>query len=199
MKRLLLACFAIAVFTGASYAQGGFRLGAKLGANLNKVDGVSFKDGFDFSYHAGGWMEIDFNKKWGVQPEVLFNQSTTQRSSFNTLYPTYVNPSADPNGKIKLNYLSIPILLRYNIGNLVTLNAGPQFGILLSQDKDFLQNGKEAFKSGDFSMVGGIQLNLSMLRIYGRYNIGLSNINDIDNQDKWKNQQIQLGLGLKLL
>jgi hypothetical protein len=47
-------------------------------------------------------------------------------------------------------------------------------------------------------MIGGLQLNLSRLRVYGRYNIGLTNINDIDEKDKWKNQQIQLGLGVKL-
>jgi hypothetical protein len=61
-----------------------------------------------------------------------------------------------------------------------------------------LQNGKSAFKSGDFAMVAGAQVNLKMLRIYGRYNIGLQNINDIDQKDKWTNQQIQLGLGVRL-
>ncbi|MFY7900037.1 MAG: hypothetical protein ACOVNY_07620, partial [Chitinophagaceae bacterium] len=83
------------------------------------------------------------------------------------------------------------------IGNLVTLNLGPQFGILINQDKSLVRNGEEAFKNGDFSMVGGVQLNFKVLRVYGRYNIGLSNLNDIDNQEKWKTQQLQLGLGLK--
>jgi hypothetical protein len=52
-------------------------------------------------------------------------------------------------------------------------------------------------RDGDFAMVLGGQINLSVLRIYGRYNIGLQNINDIDSKDKWTNQQIQLGLGLR--
>jgi hypothetical protein len=81
---------------------------------------------------------------------------------------------------------------------LVTLQAGPQFSILMNNDRTLLQNGEEAFKSGDFAMAGGVTLNLKMLRVYGRYNIGLTNINDIDNQDKWKGQQLQLGLGLRL-
>ena len=195
MKRLLLAAAAIIVFTAASYAQGGVRLGIKLGANLNKIEGQSFKDGFDLSYHAGGFAEIDFNKKWGIQPEVLWNQTSGRRSNFNTLYASVINPSGSE--KIKLNYLSIPVLLRYNIGSIVSLNAGPQFGILLSEDKTFLQSGQSAFKNGDFSMVAGAQLNFTFLRVYGRYNIGLQNINDIDNKEKWTNQQIQLGLGLR--
>jgi hypothetical protein len=47
-------------------------------------------------------------------------------------------------------------------------------------------------------MVGGLQLNLKVLRVYGRYVIGMNNINDVANSENWKNQQIQLGIGLKL-
>jgi hypothetical protein len=196
MKRLLLACTAIIVFTAVSYAQGGFRLGVKLGTSLNKVEGQSFKEGFDLSYHAGGFAEIDFNKKWGIQPEVLWNQTSGRRSNFNSLYVSVANPNGSE--KFKLDYLSIPLLLRYNIGSILSLNAGPQFSILLNEDKTLLQSGQSAFKDGDFSMVGGAQLNFKFLRVYGRYNIGLQNINDIDSKDKWTNQQIQLGLGLRL-
>jgi hypothetical protein len=69
----------------------------------------------------------------------------------------------------------------------------------MSQNKDLLQEVKDAFKSGDFSMVGGLQLKFSSIRLYGRYAIGLSNINDIDNRDSWKNQSIQLGVGFTIL
>ena len=47
-------------------------------------------------------------------------------------------------------------------------------------------------------MIGGVQLKLSSLRINGRYVIGLNNLNDLDNQSKWKNQGFQLSLGLAL-
>lgn len=197
MKRFFLAVVTIMVFTAGTYAQGGFRLGIKAGTNLNKITGESFKDGFDLSYHVGAFAEIDFNKKWGIQPEVLWSQSATKRTNFDNLYPTIVNSTTSKDERIKLNYLAIPILLRYNIGNILTLNAGPQFGILINQDKNFLQNGQSAFKDGDFSLVGGAQLNFNFLRIYGRYNIGLKNLNDVGNQDKWTNQQIQMGVGLR--
>lgn len=48
-------------------------------------------------------------------------------------------------------------------------------------------------------MLAGLQLNLSSFRIYGRYNIGLTNLSDIGNAESWKYQQIQLGVGLKVL
>ena len=47
-------------------------------------------------------------------------------------------------------------------------------------------------------MVAGAQLNFGALKAYGRYNIGLANINDIGNQDSWKSQQFQLGIGLRI-
>ena len=100
---------------------------------------------------------------------------------------------------VKLSYLSIPILLNYKlIGNFLTLQAGPQVGILMDQNKNLLQNGGKAFSDGDFSLVGGVQLKLSSLRLSGRYVVGLNNINEIDNQDRWKNQGFQFSVGVAL-
>lgn len=195
MKKLLLAVVVVMGTITLVSAQGA-RVGVKLGTNLNKISGQSFKDGFDLSYHFGGFLEVDLNRKWGIQPELLWSQTSTKRTSFNTLYSNQINP-LNNNEKIKLDYLAIPVLLRYSVAGILTLNVGPQFGILLNQDKTLLQNGESAFKSGDFSMVAGGQLNFKFVRVYGRYNIGLQNINDIDNKDKWTNQQIQLGLGLR--
>jgi hypothetical protein len=195
MKRVMYLLIAATLIASVASAQG-VRAGIKAGANMNKVTGQSFDEGFDLSYHLGGFAEIDFNKKWGIQPELLWSQSRTMRSSgFNSIYPGIINPNGDQD--IKLDYLAIPILLRYNVGNMLTLNAGPQFGILINQNDNLLQNGENAFKKGDFAMVLGAQLNFNFLRVYGRYNIGLQNINDIDNKDKWTNQQLQLGVGLR--
>ena len=196
MKKVIMSVLVLVTVVSVSQAQG-VRLGVKAGANLNKISGQSFNDGFDLSYHFGGFLEVDFNKKWGIQPEVLWSQSTGKPTSFKTVYATSVNPLLDGNQQIKLNYLSIPLLLRYNVGDILSLNAGPQYSILINKDNTLLQNGQSAFKDGDFAMVLGAQLNFKYLRIYGRYNIGLQNINDIDNKDKWTNQQIQTGIGFR--
>lgn len=194
MKKKISVFIVLFVAAAASLHAQSFKLGIKLGSNLTKIDGQSFQDGFKLSYHAGAFAEIDLSKKLGIQPEVLFNQTSSKTTNNLNDIVNGLNPNAD----FKLNYLSIPILLRYNVNNFITLNAGPQYSILLSSDKSLVQSGKDAFKSGDFSAVAGIQLNLSSLRVYGRYVIGLSEINDITSQQKWKNQQVQLGLGIKL-
>ena len=100
---------------------------------------------------------------------------------------------------MKLNYLSIPILLNYKlIGSFLSLQAGPQFSVLMSKNKTLLQNGGEAFKSGEFSMLAGAQVKMGAIRVNGRYVVGLNNINDIDDRDKWKSQGFQLSVGIAL-
>jgi hypothetical protein len=195
--KVKLATTVVALFImQAATAQ--FRIGAKVGTNIVKVAGKSFEDEFRYGYHLGGFAEIVLtqDKKLSLQPEVLFNQySTTLDSSYKEIYEGIINSSQS---KVKLNYLAIPILLNYKLIGPLQLQAGPAFGILMDQNKNFLQNGADAFKKGDFSLVAGAQIRLSKIYLNGRYVIGLNNINDIDNQDKWKSQVIQLSLGLSL-
>ncbi|TMI61388.1 MAG: PorT family protein [Bacteroidetes bacterium] len=195
MKTKFLFLSAALLFSFASMAQ--FHIGAKAGANISKVEGHSFNDQFKYGYHLGGFMEIPISKKLTIQPEVLFNQySTVLDSSYKNIYDGVFSSQNGTN--IKLNYLSIPILLEYKMASFFRLQAGPQFGILIDQDRNLLQNGGDAFRRGDLSMLAGAEIQIMKLRITGRYAIGLSNINDIDNQDKWTNQGFQLSLGLAL-
>jgi hypothetical protein len=194
MKTKTLTLFAALLITLAGSAQ--FHIGIKGGANITKVDGKSFKKEFRYGYHLGGFMEIRAGNKLVVQPEVLWNQYATRLdSNIKSVYQDVFNG----NSNIKLNYLSIPIVLNYKlIGSFLSLQAGPQFGILIDQSKTVLQNGGEAFKKGDLSMLAGIQLKLANVRINGRYAVGLNNISDIANDNKWKSRGFQLSLGLAL-
>jgi len=192
MKTKLLLTAVISIISFSAFSQG-LKIGAKGGVTMNKISGQTFKDQFTYGYHIGGFATIGFSKKFAIQPEVMFNQVNVDTSSqFSDVY------QFNKLSSVQLKYLSIPILLNYNAGRLITLQAGPQFGILMNKSNTLVQNGKDAFKSGDFSMLGGVQLNISHFKLYGRYVIGLNNLNDIDNKDKWKNQSIQLGVGLTL-
>jgi Outer membrane protein beta-barrel domain len=195
MKAIILTAIFAASFAGISYAQW-IHIGPKIGTNINKISGKSFKDEFSYNYSAGGFATIKLGKKWSIQPEVVFNQvSSDTTSDFSQLYK--IDGSTISN--IKLNYLSIPLLLNYHLSKGIALQAGPQYGILLSQNANLIENGKQAFKKGDFSLLGGVQLQLGAIRVYGRYAVGLNNLNDIDNKDQWKNQSIQLGIGFAIL
>jgi opacity protein-like surface antigen len=195
MKSLLLSIASFFFLSSFADAQG-FNAGIKFGTNVNKISGEAFSKRFTYGYSAGAFAEIKIHEKWKIQPEVLFNQMNTDTSDkFSQLYK--ISPNQVFN--IKLSYLSLPILASYKLSKVVALQAGPQYAILINQSESLLENGKKAFKQGDFSLLAGVQVKLASIRIYGRYAIGLNNLNDIDNRDKWRNQSIQLGIGFAFL
>jgi hypothetical protein len=196
MKLRFLSLLLLAVaFSSTSFAQG-IHAGLKGGVNIFKIDGQSFKDEFDYGYNLGAFAEIKLSPKVGIQPEILWNQQQTRTTDeFNDIYNDGIGELRD----VKLNYLSIPLLLNLSPSKAVTFQVGPQFGILIDKEESLLRNGKDAFKTGDLSMLGGIQLNLGSAKVGGRYVIGLNDLNDIDDRDDWRNQGFQLYVGFRLL
>lgn len=177
--------------TSALFAQG-FTFGIKAGANLGKISGQSFKDEFTLGYHAGAFVTIG-GKKFAIQPEVLLSQVNADTSTrFSDVY------AFNHIKNIQLNALTIPIMINYNISNILTLQAGPQFGVILDQNKNLTQNGKDAFKTNNFSVAAGIQLKLLKFRVYGRFVGGVTDLKNIEANDTWKVQNIQLGIGIAL-
>jgi hypothetical protein len=57
-----------------------------------------------------------FSDHLGIQPEVLYSAQGAK--------------SGDQ--KYKVNYVTVPVLVRYNINEMWSLHAGPQFGVLTS-------------------------------------------------------------------
>jgi len=193
-KQIVLVLFLSVLASTASFAQSGFlRLGVKAGANLNKISGEGYNEGFKFNYHLGAFAQLNFTQGFGIQPELIFSQSTAKSGDqFSDIYPNGENLK-----NIKLNYLSIPVLANIGLGGKnLKLQVGPQYSIAVSKDKSLFQNGKDAFKSGDFAAVAGLWLQLPLgINVSGRYVIGLSDINDLPDSKKWTNQAIQLGVG----
>ena len=190
MKKIIVSIFSLIVFASSSNAQK-LHLFAKVGPNFTKIAGKEFSEDYKTGFHAGGALEIGLSKSISLQPELLF-------SELKTLSATTVIGGIRASQEVKLNYMSIPLLLKINATKLLSIHLGPEYSILVSNEKDLLQNGEAAFKSGNFSLIGGVQLNLSNINIYGRYNVGLSSIEDAPNTDKWNSQQIQLGLAFKV-
>lgn len=193
MKTKLIA-IALLMFIGTGAFAQGFKLGLKGGANIGKVNGEAFKDKFTWGYQIGGFATVAIGDKFAIQPEVMFNQLDLDTSShFSDVYTEF-----NKRNNIKFNSLTIPVMFNYNLNKIFTLQAGPQFGIVLNQDKNLLRNGEDAFKSGNFALAGGLQLNLLKFRVYGRYVGGLTNLDNVGNKDSWKVQSMQVGIGFTL-
>lgn len=189
----LITLTTLVLLTTISYGQF-LKFGVKGGANLVKMEGISFEDGYNLGYYAGGFVEMKLGEKWYIQPEVQFGEtSLTYSEKFSDIY----NNVLDFNNltSMKLQRISIPITLNYKIANIFSLSAGPQFSRITDRGESLLKNAGKAFSEGDVGLAVGGNLMLSNFRINARYIWGLKDMNNIDNQDPWKAQTAQIGVG----
>lgn len=200
MQKLHFLFSAFLLFSVAAGAQhfdenkeSAVRFGAKAGVNINKIAGEAFRDKYSYNYTLGGFAQINFSRKIGIQPEINFTQSSAEVSD--DASTVYDDLFLDGNQKkAKLNYLKVPVLLNVDLGtsNRFKLQVGPQWGKLLHTNTD----DKSFFKGSDISALGGLWLQLPVINLGARYEVGLSNINDAVHQDKWKSQAFQFFAGI---
>ncbi len=168
-------------------------IGVKLGANLSGVNGPSLKGDFKVGYLVGAYADLNIGKKIALQPELLFSQTTTTTANSSLI------PNFEALKKINLHYMSIVALLDYKVLPFIHAQLGPQVGTLLNSNQSITTDAVKAFKSGDFSVVVGAEARFLKFRGGVRYVVGLSNINDLANQEKWKNQNVQIALSYNIL
>lgn len=204
MKKLLTAL--LMVISLYSFAQRNkpdgdrenfFRIGAKGGANINKISGKSYKEGFNFNFQAGIFLQFNFSERFGLQPEVNFVQSTSEftNDANDIYYDLFLDGSQK---KSRLNFLEVPVLLNINVGQSkrVKLQIGPAYGGLLKQTVDSLKNNGNIYKNGEWAAIGGFFIQLPFVNLGARYKMGLTELNGIDNQQKWRSQSVQVFVGV---
>ena len=175
-------------------AQDKFALGIKVGQNFSSVNDVAV-DHNTASYHAGVTTFFKVTDKFGIAPEFILSQTKLETTPAVT--SLMGNGSLQPE-TYHLNYLSIPLLCEFKPVQKFSIQAGPQYSILIDQKKDGIGNASMAFKNGEFAFVGGAKFDLGGFFLYGRYVVGLQNINELQDQTKWRTTQWQLGVGMNL-
>lgn len=195
MKKILLVAV-LASFSLVTTAQEeGIRFGAKAGVNFATItgDGTDDVDG-KTGFHLGAIVEIPISEKFAFQPEILYS---SQGSS---------EEDGGIDSKLNLNYINIPLMAKYYIAQGLSLQAGPQIGFLASAKSKTEGDGVEVeidadefIKGIDFGLNFGLGYQLAAgIFFEGRYNLGLSDINDIDGvSEEIKNSVIQLSVGYK--
>jgi hypothetical protein len=198
MKKGLLLAGILAVFTGTAVNAQRVNYGLKASLLFSKVGGEGIKPSFTPGFQGGAFFEFDLSKdkKWGIQPELLFTQTTAKKGTdFASKYVTHHNTAA--RDKIKISAATVPLLLRYSPIPAITLNLGAQYTYMYFIDENLLKANRDAFKKSDIGAVAGAQVNVGNVRFIGRYILGLTNINDIPApQYSWKTNQISIGLGV---
>lgn len=178
-KFLLLAVVTALGFTNAKAQE--IKLGVKGGLNFASLNGDNTKD-IDVvtSFNFGVVSEIALSEKFSFQPELMYSG---QGYSFN-------------DNTIALSYLNVPLMGKYYVTKGLSLEAGPQLGFLLAA-KNEKTDVKDAFKTFDFGVNFGLGYKLENgLNFGARYNLGLTNINNLDNSSsKNRNGVLQISVG----
>ncbi|CAD0005391.1 MULTISPECIES: porin family protein [Flavobacterium] len=169
MKNLFLLC--IVLVSTSSFSQSFFdrlHFGLKAGGNYSDFYNADFDTEGLPGFHAGAIIAFDINKNWSVQEEFLYStQGAKLKSKF----------SDDKD--LKLSYISVPIVVKYKTDFGLYFEAGPQVGILASEDFKEITNDDFAEKI-DAGMVGGIGYQFSNgLGIGARYYMGLTDVSKI--------------------
>jgi len=189
MKKIALSLFIVVLAATFTRAQN-ISIGARAGANFVSIsESVSGGSPTAFttrnSFLVGGYATIMFNDKVGIQPELFY-------SSMGAVAPGVIGGSTI----YKLNYVSLPVLFRYQFSKKWNLIAGPQLGILASAKSDDTDI-KSNLNSSDFGLTLGLGVDLGKMNIGARYYSGLTNITKSSGQTD-KNYAVQVVVGYKL-
>ncbi|MEX6625835.1 porin family protein [Tenacibaculum salmonis] len=214
MKKVLLIIAIVAAGFTANAQEVSF--GAKAGLNIANYSKST--DDIDSeartSFHIGAVAEIKISDKFSFQPELIYSEqgATIDYTETTTVLTEFTKVKLK--GNIKLNYLNIPLMAKYYVMEGLSLEAGPQVGFLLSNKSKIKttvessllgESGtetsdlylKDNLKSVDFGLNFGAGYKLDNgLNFSARYNLGLSNMNDYeDNGNSRKNGVFQLSVG----
>lgn len=197
MKKLFVG---LAVVVGSmSFAQ---QFGIKAGANISSIS----KDGFEdtkskVGFNAGVFMNAPLSEQFSIQPEVMYSQMGSK-----------VNFTDNASATLKLDYITVPVMFQFNATPQFYLEAGPEFGFLVSSKAKGEVNGntqtvdldKDNFNS--FNMGAGLGLGFNFnknIGINARYVAGFTNINkdgetSLNNEKQTnRNNTFQVGLNYK--
>ncbi len=183
MKKLSIIVLMF-IFSTSAFAQK-FNFGPKAGINITNYSGGDINSDAMIGYHLGGMLNFGFGEIFSIQPELLF--STQGAKVMN------VTSKKD----YKINYLNLPILLKFRIANGFFVEAGPQVGFKLSE-KIPDQTMNSFAKSLDLSAGAGIGYQSDAgFGIGVRYMAGLTKVGDFSSKSispDFKNSLVQASI-----
>lgn len=189
MKKIILTVAAICAVSFANAQD--IKFGVKAGLNISNVTG-DYQNEFDakslIGLQIGGFAEIGISDKLAFQPELLYSMQGA-KTEFSESFEGF---SASGESTLKLNYLNVPLLLKYKLADKFSILAGPQVGLLMSAEQEFTftetfdgetfsESGTEDVKENYESILLSFNVGASYsitdnIFVDARYNLGLSNL-----------------------
>lgn len=209
MKKYMLLTAALFLSVTLMAQTDKVKLGVKAGLNLSSLsfDESELNSSNKTGFTAGIMVEIPLAKNFSLQPELLYSQQGS-KSSFYDQDVTNSNYKST----IDLNYLNIQVMVKYYVLKGLSVQAGPQIGILLKANNKYQDNflgyeNHESFNLKDYATGIDTSVNFGLGyqfkdKFYAdlRYNISYSNVfkegdaNHFINNDM-KNRVFQISIG----
>ncbi|MDR2235853.1 MAG: PorT family protein [Chryseobacterium sp.] len=206
MKKLILG---LAVTAGSlAFAQtttsssNPITFGVKGGMN---VSSLSKNEGLDdqkskIGFNAGAFANIPIASSFSIQPEVLYSQYG-EKSDYRIGNTKFSNST-------KLDYIAVPVMFQYNALPNLYLEAGPEFGFMVSAKNKFknestgqsstTDNYKDNLNTFNLGIgIGAGYYFTQNLGITARYVAGVTDILKDNSGDSVRNNVFQVGLAYK--
>ncbi|MEH0157340.1 porin family protein [Limibacter armeniacum] len=166
------------------------RFGIKGGANFANIKNLEAER--LVGLNAGGMLSFRMSEGVGIQPEVIYSQQGAKREENNVTV------------KSRLNYLNVPVMLKFYLTDGFNLQMGPQVGFLLDSkleaesgslglNTDFEDNTNEI----DYGVNFGAAIEgREGFYLEGRYTLGMKDImqgNASDNE--YRNNVVSVSVG----
>ena len=185
MKKTILSILVI-VIGGLTINAQDARYGVRLGANLSSISSDVIVDDLDkgrIGVVVGFFAEYALTSKLSIQPEIQYSGQG--------------NKDKD----LRINYIQIPVMLKYSITDLINIQLGPKAGIKIWEWEDNQSNITD-FSTFDFAVAAGIGVNITdNFFVDVNYALGLSNVFDKDGSPvgiDGTSRNIQLSVGYRL-
>ena len=208
MKKITIALLCMIMATGAVMAQKTFTFGPKIGVDYTHFWGKDCQHGGQLNYQAGMFFEYRFNNKFSIAPEVVFAAQGGKKDGIVLISPTdYFDAVYTDN----MNYINVPVMLKYYVTPALSIDFGPQLGINVyhkitvkgkGDHKDYKQTEDLDAKSVDFGLGLGLTYNISKdVFVQGRYTMGLTDVFNTPKTApftyKEKNGNAQISIGYR--
>lgn len=175
------------------------RYGIKAGGNISTIRGDYPDPKLKGGYQFGGFAKMKMDDKTSYQVELLYvNKGFSSDIQITSL--DFRSPTVELNEIVNLNYIEIPIVVKYNLFGGLNVGIGPQIAYLVSANSDF-KGRKVKFEDTYKKIDAGLHLKLdyefnSGIIIDTSYTLGLVNLwKESNNNNKIYNNVFHVSLG----
>jgi len=181
------------LFPALSFAQTEF--GIKGGLNVSDIVITNYINPdveSDFrlkaGLHAGFFINGMLNERVGIAAELLYSEK-----------------GVNANGSIRLHYITLPLMLQYQLTDHIFGEAGPELGYMFSATSDYGNVSSTYNNKFDLGLDGGFRYNTPKLIFGIRYCVGVFSVRDPEpytvpgvEKIKYQNRVLQFSVGYKL-